>query len=119
MTSFTGQLTILPVHASPVFAALADPTRREVVQRLGRRPMRAGQLAAAVGLSAPAMSRHLRILLRAGVITDERSRDDARVRVFRLRPQGLAELQRWLDALQADWDAQLASFSRQATRSRR
>ena len=95
-----------------VFGALADPARLQVVQLLGEAPRRAGQLAAAVGVSAPAMSRHLRVLLEAGIVTDERVAADARMRVFRLRPQSIAVVQAWLDQLQAHWDVQLASFQR-------
>src|SRR5262245_33954793 len=95
-----------------VWAALSDPTRRTVVQLLGAGPRRAGELAATSRVSAPAMSRHLRILLDAGIVTDERVRDDARLRVFRLRPESLVGLRAWLDQLQAEWDAQLASFKR-------
>lgn len=95
-----------------LFGALADPTRRLVVQLLGARPLRAGELAAAAGTSGPSMSRHLRVLLRAGLVTDERPEQDARGREFRLRPQSLAALQAWLDQLQAQWDEQLASFKR-------
>jgi DNA-binding MarR family transcriptional regulator len=58
------------------------------------------------------MSRHLRVLLRAGLVADERPDSDARARVFRLRPQSLAALQAWLDQLQAHWDEQLAAFKR-------
>jgi DNA-binding transcriptional ArsR family regulator len=99
-------------EAATLFTALADPTRRQVVQLLGTRPWRAGELAAAIGTSAPAMSRHLRVLLRAGLVADERPDSDARARVFRLRPQSLAALQAWLDQLQAHWDEQLAAFKR-------
>jgi DNA-binding transcriptional ArsR family regulator len=99
-----------------VFGALADPTRRQVVQLLGARPMRAGELADAAGLSAPAMSRHLRVLLDAGVVADERRPEDARLRIFRLRPEGLVELQAWLDQLQADWNEQLGAFQRHVER---
>lgn len=95
-----------------LFQALADPTRRRVVQLLGGRPYRAGELAAAAGTTAPVMSRHLRILLSAGVVADERPPDDARLRVFRLRPESMVALQAWLDQLQAHWDEQLASFKR-------
>jgi DNA-binding transcriptional ArsR family regulator len=95
---------------APLFGALADGTRRQVVQLLGRGPQRAGQLAAATGVSAPAMSRHLRVLLQAGLVADERIGTDARARVFRLRPQPVAALQAWLDQLQAHWDDQLRSF---------
>ena len=95
-----------------VFEALADPTRRRVVELLGEGPRRAGDLAAAVDASSPAMSRHLRVLLEAGVVSDERVSEDARVRMFRLRPESLVALQAWLDQLQANWDEQLGSFKR-------
>jgi DNA-binding transcriptional ArsR family regulator len=95
-----------------VFEALADPRRRQVVQMLGVRPRRAGELADAAGMSAPAMSRHLKTLLDAGLIEDERTRDDARLRVFRLRPQSFVAVQAFLDQLQADWNVQLRSFKR-------
>lgn len=95
-----------------VLAALADPARRQVVELLGPGRQRAGDLAAAVGMSAPAMSRHLKVLLQAGIVVDERTPADARVRYFRLRPQPISALRAWLDQLQAHWDEQLASFSR-------
>jgi DNA-binding transcriptional ArsR family regulator len=95
-----------------VFGALADATRRQVVQLLGAAPLRAGELASAVGLSAPAMSRHLKLLLQAGIVSDERTSLDARLRYFRLRPESMVALQAWLDQLQAHWDEQLASFKR-------
>jgi DNA-binding transcriptional ArsR family regulator len=95
-----------------VFVALADPTRRRVVELLSDRARRAGDLAAAAGTSAPAMSRHLRILLEAGVVADERVPGDARLRVFRLRPEPVEALQAWLDQLQAHWNEQLGSFKR-------
>jgi DNA-binding transcriptional ArsR family regulator len=58
------------------------------------------------------MSRHLRVLLEAGVIADERSPDDARLRLFRLRPEALGGLQAWVGEVQAHWDKQLRSFER-------
>jgi len=97
---------------APVLTALADPTRRRVVQLLRDGPHRAGELAAASGTSAPTMSRHLRVLLEAGIVADERPADDARARVFWLRPESVAALRDWLDALQAAGDEQLASFKR-------
>jgi DNA-binding transcriptional ArsR family regulator len=93
-----------------LFGALADPTRRRIVELLGTRPLRPGELTAAVGTSSPAMSRHLRVLLTAGLVTDERDAADARARVFRLRMQPVGELQAWLGQLQEHWDAQLESF---------
>jgi DNA-binding transcriptional ArsR family regulator len=95
-----------------VFEALADPRRRQVVQMLSVSPRRAGELANAAEMSAPAMSRHLKTLLDAGLIEDERPRDDARLRVFRLRPNSFVAVQAFLDQLQADWNVQLRSFKR-------
>jgi DNA-binding transcriptional ArsR family regulator len=102
-----------------VLAALADDTRRRVVEELGRGPRRAGELAASLGASAPAMSRHLRVLLQAGMVADERPADDARVRRFHLRPEPLVTLRAWLDQLQAEWDEQLGSFKRHVERAHR
>ena len=99
-------------HVGAFIEVLADPTRRRVVQLLGTRPYRAGELAEASGTSAPVMSRHLRILLEAGLVVDERVPTDARLRVFRLRPEPLAAMRAWLDQLQALWDEQLGAFKR-------
>ncbi|HKA97599.1 MAG TPA: metalloregulator ArsR/SmtB family transcription factor [Streptosporangiaceae bacterium] len=101
-----------------LFEALADPTRREVVQLLSRGPRRAGEIADSAGMSGPAMSRHLRVLLQAGIVADERSPGDARVRVFRLRPESMAAIQAWLDQVRAHWDEQLRSFKRHVEGSR-
>ena len=98
--------------AGNVIDALADPVRRQVVMVLSGGPRRAGELAAELGMSPPAMSRHLRVLLAALVIEDERLDEDARARVFRLRPQSIAAVQAWLDQIQAGWADQLESFKR-------
>ncbi len=95
-----------------VFVALADPTRRRVGELLGERAHRAGELSAAAGTSAPAMSRHLRVLLEAGLVVDERVPGDARLRIFRLRREPVEALQAWLDQLQAHWNEQLGAFKR-------
>jgi DNA-binding transcriptional ArsR family regulator len=104
------------VELTPLLQALADPTRLGVVQLLSTGPRRAGELAEAAGLSAPAMSKHLRVLLQAGIVADERVIDDARVRMFRLRPESIVALQAWLDQLQAHWDDQLRAFKRHVER---
>jgi DNA-binding transcriptional ArsR family regulator len=85
--------------AGTVIEALSDPTRRRIVTLLGGGPKRAGELAAEVGMSAPATSRHLRVLLSALVIADERLDEDARARVFRLKPESIKIVQVWLDQL--------------------
>jgi DNA-binding transcriptional ArsR family regulator len=63
-------------------------------------------------MSAPAMSRHLKVLMVAGILEDERVADDARVRVFKLQPDSLVAVQAFLDQLQAEWRDQLRSFKR-------
>jgi DNA-binding transcriptional ArsR family regulator len=95
-----------------VLQALAEPTRLAVVELLSGGPQRAGELARAARVSSPAMSKHLRVLLEAGIVADERGVNDARLRVFRLRPEPIVALRAWLDQLQAQWDEQLRSFKR-------
>ena len=90
--------------------ALSDPVRLRVVEILSEGPRRAGELAVEAGVSAPVMSKHLRTLLQAQVVSDHRPADDARVRMFSLRPQGMVALGAWLDQLRAHWDEQLGSF---------
>lgn len=102
-----------------LFAALADPTRVRVVELLGQRPHRAGELAGEIGISAPSMSRHLRVLLQAGLIADERVPDDARARVFHLRPEQIAATRAWLDQVQAHWNEQLGAFKEHIERTER
>lgn len=96
-------------------AALADPTRRHVVELLRVRPRRAGELAAATRTSPPAMSRHLRVLRTTGLVEARLLEEDARARVYRLRAERLRALQRWLDTF---WGDQLESFKAHAERSR-
>ncbi len=93
-----------------VLQALADPARLRVVEALSRSPQRAGDLATAAGVAAPTMSKHLRVLLAAGIVTDERGTRDARVRVFRLRRESVVAVRAWLDQVQAHWDEQLRAF---------
>lgn len=91
-------------------AALSDPHRRRVVELLRERPRRAGELAEATGLSAPAMSRHLRTLRRSGWVEETSPDFDARVRVYQLRPEPMVHLLRWLEETERMWSAQLAAF---------
>jgi DNA-binding transcriptional ArsR family regulator len=96
------------------FAALADPTRRAVVELLRQRPHRAGELAEALAVSPPALSRHLRQLRRSGLVVDDEPEHDARVRLYRLRPEGFASLQDWVGAIGSLWADQLAAFKAHA-----
>jgi DNA-binding transcriptional ArsR family regulator len=95
-------------------AALADPTRRGVVALLARGPQRASDIAAALQMTPPTLSRHLRVLKRGGLIADDEPEHDARVRLYRLQPQALAPLQGWLAELESHWADQLQAFKAHA-----
>lgn len=100
-------------------AALADPTRRSVVDLLRRGPKRAGEIADALAISAPTLSRHMRVLRASGLVIDEEPAHDARVRLYSLRPQAFASLRAWLDEVEAFWGDQLAAFKAHAEQPRR
>lgn len=91
-------------------AALADPHRRRVVRLLAERPRAAGELARAVGVSPPAMSRHLKTLRASGLVEESHPEFDARVRIYALRPEPMVHLLRWLEESERLWSAQLAAF---------
>jgi DNA-binding transcriptional ArsR family regulator len=99
--------------------ALAEPTRRRIVDLLRERPRRAGELAAAARMSGPALSRHLRVLRRSGMVEEESAAEDARVRIYRLRPEPFLALRAWLDQVQAFWSDQLGAFKEHAERAQR
>jgi DNA-binding transcriptional ArsR family regulator len=99
-------------------AALADPTRRGVVELLHEKPCRAGELAESLGLSPPAMSRHLRVLRTSGLVDAPPQGDDARVRVYRLRPGPFSVLRRWLDEVESFWRLELTAFKQHTERTR-
>ncbi len=100
-------------------AALADPARRGAVDLLRVKPRRAGELAASLGLSAPAMSRHLRVLRETGLVEEAHGAEagDARVRVYRLRPGPFDALGAWVADVEKFWTLELASFKRHAERA--
>src|SRR5580698_4485240 len=88
-------------------AALADPTRRAVFERLRNAPASVGELASGLPVSRPAVSQHLKALRLAGLVTD---RAEGTRRVYYIDPDGLGELRRWLDRF---WDDALAAFKRE------
>jgi DNA-binding transcriptional ArsR family regulator len=96
-------------------AALAEPTRRGVVDLLRERPRPAGELASAFRMSAPAMSRHLRVLRLKGLVEEEHAgHDDARLRIYRLRKQPFVQLRHWAAEVEEFWTDQLAGFKEHA-----
>ena len=96
------------------FAALGDPTRLAVINLLRDRPHRAGELASALHMSAPALSRHLRVLRKSGLIADDEPDSDARVRLYRLQPAAFASIRDWLTGVEAFWGGQLEAFKAHA-----
>ena len=96
---------------SETFAALADPTRRAMVQMLGQGQKPVGELAAAFALSAPAISKHLRVLRQSLLVEEQRDSSDARLRVYRLRPEPLHDLDAWLVHMRTFWALQLDAFA--------
>jgi len=86
-------------------AALADPTRRHVFERLKSGPKAVGAIARGLPVSRPAVSQHLKVLREAGLVAD---RPEGTRRVYYIDPDGLGALRRWLDQF---WDEALAAFA--------
>jgi DNA-binding transcriptional ArsR family regulator len=99
--------------------ALADPDRRRAIELLGKAPRRAGELAEALGLPAPAMSRHLRILKQGGLVEETHPDFDARVRIYTLKEGGMADLKLWLAETDKLWAAQLMAFKAHMEKTRK
>jgi DNA-binding transcriptional ArsR family regulator len=92
------------VGAAAVFAALGDPTRRAIFERVADRPRSVGELAGELPVSRPAVSQHLRVLKEAGLVSDGAAGNR---RIYRMNPQGLDHLRAYLDHF---WNAALAAF---------
>lgn len=87
-----------------VVAALADPSRREIFERLAAGPRSVGALASDLPISRPAVSQHLRVLKEAGLVTD---RAEGTRHIYHIDPAGLGVIRQWLDQF---WDRSLAAF---------
>jgi DNA-binding transcriptional ArsR family regulator len=98
-------------------SALSDPTRRGVIDLLRRKPRRAGEIAEAMSMSRPAMSRHLRVLRKAGLVSEDELEDDARARVYRLERAPFDGLRDWLEQVESFWGEQLSAFKAHAERT--
>jgi len=88
--------------------AIADPTRRRLLELVRDREVPAGELASAFPVSRPAVSRHLRVLREAGLV---RERREGRLRLYRADPAPLGELREWLEGY---WDERLEALRRAA-----
>jgi DNA-binding transcriptional ArsR family regulator len=91
-------------YASNSWAALADPTRRAIFERLVEHPSAVGELARELPVSRPAVSQHLKVLKDAGLVTDRRA---GKQRIYQVDPEGLAALRAELDRF---WSKTLAAF---------
>ena len=89
-----------------VFDAIADPTRRGILALLVERPADVERIAAAFPFSRPAISRHLKLLLRAGLVA---RRESGRCNIYRIEPEPLEAVKAWLDGL---WQGRLALLKR-------
>jgi DNA-binding transcriptional ArsR family regulator len=96
-----GMVTSVAIDA---LAALGDPTRRAIFERLAARPAAVGDLAATLPVSRPAVSQHLRVLKQAGLVTET---PDGTRRIYRLDPKGIGAMRDWLDG---HWAMALDAF---------
>ncbi len=91
-------------------AAIADPTRRKIVELLAVHERTAGELVAAFDLSAPAISQHLNILREAGLVT---TRAEGQSRIQALDPAGFDDLEAWLQKTRSVWSSRLDALERE------
>jgi DNA-binding transcriptional ArsR family regulator len=101
------------------FIALSDATRRDMIRTLLHKPRRAGELAETVSMSPQALSRHLRVLRRAGLVVEEGIETDARVRMYRVHPDAFAPIEAWLAEVEEVWRRQLQAFKTYAESGQR
>lgn len=90
-----------------LFQALADPTRRAVVERLGRGPVATSELARPFAMALPSFLQHLDVLERAGLVS---STKEGRVRTYRLTPQPLEVVEDWMTTQRRLWERRLDRF---------
>jgi DNA-binding transcriptional ArsR family regulator len=93
--------------ATDVYAAIADPTRRQILDRLAEHDQSVTELAGPFQMSRPAVSQHLRVLREAGLVGEHRS---GRQRIYQLRPAGLREVEEWLRGYQRFWQDRFAAL---------
>lgn len=98
-----------------VLRALSDPGRRTLLASLATRPATAGELAALLPIARPGVSRHLRVLREAGLVE---VRHAGQQRVYRLRPEPLAELDAWLGPYRTLWEQRLDALQTEIARGK-
>jgi DNA-binding transcriptional ArsR family regulator len=99
-----------------VLRALADESRRTMLETLSGGPATAGELAAALPIARPGVSRHLRVLREAGLVE---VRQDAQRRIYTLRPEPLGEVDEWLGRYRALWQQRMDALHTEVVRGKR
>jgi DNA-binding transcriptional ArsR family regulator len=99
-----------------VFEALADPTRRRILELLAAGERSAGEIAGEFAISRPGVSRHLRVLRESGLV---RARGDGQRRLYAVDPEPLAEVELWLARYRQFWSQRLDALDTEAHRGRR
>ncbi len=102
---------IMVMKNAAVFGAIADPTRRAILDAIARREHSAGEIAELFPISRPAISRHIRVLRAAGLV---RERRDAQSRLYSINAAPLRDVDRWLDSYKVFWSARLLDLKRVA-----
>jgi DNA-binding transcriptional ArsR family regulator len=106
-------------HLSAAFGALSDPSRREMIRLLLHKPRRAGELAECINMSPQALSRHLRVLRKAGLVSEHGIENDARVRIYSVQAPAFQPVQHWIAQVEDLWRRQLHAFKAFAEDPRR
>lgn len=99
-----------------IFSALADTVRRDIVDLLHQQPLTAGEISAHFPVSRPAISRHLRVLREAGLVTVEES---GRERIYRFDPISLRQIDDWLNRYRDRWESRFDALETEVHRTRR
>lgn len=103
-----------PMTSTTVLQAIAEPTRRRILDAVRGGERSVGDLVEIVGMHQPGISRHLKILRDAGLVE---ARPDAQRRLYRLRPEPLQELDEWLEPYRAEWADRLDALERHLERT--
>ena len=106
---FNYMVTEARPRVAGVFGAIADPTRRAILDLLRAHELSAGDLADRFTVSRPAISKHVRVLRRAGLVRERRK---AQLRLYSVDPAPLAEVDRWLERYRVFWTARLHDLKR-------
>jgi DNA-binding transcriptional ArsR family regulator len=107
------------IELSAAFGALSDASRRQMIRLLLQKPRRAGELAECIDMSPQALSRHLRVLRKAGLVSEQGIERDARVRIYSVHATAFQPVQDFMAQVENLWQRQLQAFKAFAENPRR